>query len=92
MRDTGRRDHPRAFQFQMRCHVLEQADPFTQEDGGKVNLDFIKQPGVEILLSNIRTSRYPDVFLTRYGSCLCQSTDRTICDEDKRSLTSVSLA
>jgi len=49
----------------MRCHVLEQADPFTQEDGGKVNLDFIKQP-LEILLS-ISPLPLPGCFLTRYG-------------------------
>jgi hypothetical protein len=46
-------DHPRAFQLNwLGAQVVEQSDTTTEQDGHQVDMDFVKQSGLEALLGD----------------------------------------
>src|SRR5207248_1233891 len=58
-------DHPGAFQLDgRRAQVVEQADTATEQHGHQVHLYFVKQPGLDALLHDIRAG-YGDVLVPR---------------------------
>ena len=50
--------------------MLEQADAAAKQDRGEMDLEFVKQPGVEELLHGLRAARNPDSWLARRGAGL----------------------
>jgi len=81
MRDPRRFYHPGAFQLNWRnAQVVEQSDTSTKQDGRPVDLYFVKQPGLEALLPDIR-ARYGHILIPYGFLCLTNDSFNAIGDE-----------
>src|SRR5439155_7130283 len=67
--DGGGLDHPGALQFALIAEVLEQPHSVAQEHGDEVDLQFVEEAGLQVLLSDMRAAGHPDVLLAgcRFG-------------------------
>lgn len=65
MRYTKGLYYPGLFQFDvLRAEMLEQSNTAVKEHGHQVNLCLVEEPGLEVLLGNIRGA-HPDILLRR---------------------------
>ena len=72
MGDARGLDDPHAFQFNLLvAELIEQAGPLTKQDRHQMKVDFIKQSGLEALLSNTRAVQ-ADIFVPCGGFGLCK--------------------
>jgi hypothetical protein len=63
MRHVSCSDDPGAFQLNRRCaQVIEQAHTAAQQNRGEVDLDLVKQPSLDTLLSDTRAG-YRDILI-----------------------------
>src|SRR5215216_4782684 len=64
--------------------MLEQSPTVAEQYGYEVNLHSVKQPGTQVLLNYIRTTRYRDILLTCGRPCLFEGAFDTVGDEGER--------
>src|SRR6266498_2946840 len=76
-----RLDHPRAFQFNwFSAEMLEQSDTLSKQDGHQIDGYFVKKPGCEALLHDLRGG-YGDILISCCIFCLPNGAFNAIGDE-----------
>ena len=64
--------------------MVEQSDTFTEQHGREVNLYFVKQPSLYVLLGVICTAQHQDVLVTYDCFCLPQGAFDTVSHAGRR--------
>jgi hypothetical protein len=64
--------------------VLEQPDAAAEEHGGDMDLNLVEQPGLEVLLSDVRATGHRDVLVARGRPRLLERGFDAVADEGER--------